>query len=74
MGVLRTQRTVLQQCKIAAEHGLLGLSGGSTCAAPEPTQETLPRPAVQWLAAAAALTLAAPAAAAGLTNRRRSAS
>lgn len=92
MVVLRTQRTVLQQWKIAvpraragqvtvanggevaAEHRLIGLSGESRCAALEPPQKTLPRPAVQWLAAAAALTLAACAVAAGLRTRRKSAS
>ena len=73
-GARAGQVTVANGGEIAAEHGLLGLVGGSTCAAPEPPRKTLPRPAVQWLAAAAALTLAAPAAAAGLTNRRRSAS
>ena len=91
MGVLRTRRTVLQQCKIAvpwaragqvaaansgevaAEHGLLGLVGGSTYAAPEPPPKTIPRPAVRWVGAAVALTVAACAVAAGLRNRRMSA-
>ena len=89
--MLRTRRTVLQQCKIAvpwaragqvaaansgevaAEHGLLGLVGGSTYAAPEPPPKTIPRPAVRRVGAAVALTVAACAVAAGLRNRRMSA-
>ena len=66
------QVTVANGGEIAAEHGLLGLVGGSTYAAPEPPPKTIPRPAVRWVAAA--LTLTAACTAVGLRNRRKSAS
>ena len=72
-GARAGQVTVANGGEIAAEHGLLGLVGGSTYAAPEPPPKTPPRPAVQWVGAAVALTVVACAVAAGLRNRRMSA-